>query len=342
MHERAIYPSGGQSGGAGHLDLEDLAALIDGPLPPEEAASARAHLARCEPCLALFAETASFLRDDREAEGIDHVEVAAVAAQPAAAASPLPFTPREEPRPLAPLRRPRRRRWAAVAAAAAVLAAATLLYQHRELGRPQVDVARLLASLAGRQSAIAALYWGPVERGASAGPDERSLASFRLGVELVNLDAALAVGDSDHAASAATHVNGLLEHRPVGIDIKRFFRGLPARIQSGAPPASFAGELAAARRDLEGYLSQPDYDFGRWTEAGRLAAAAGAPDFLMAQDIRRFPGALRGDLKHTLNPRAGAALDAIAKILDRDALTAEDLKTLDARFQEILQTYYPV
>jgi len=245
MHERAIYPSDGQSGGAGHLDLEDLAALIDGTLPPEEAASARAHLARCEPCLALFAETASFLREDADAEEVGDV---AAAEEPAAAASPLPFTPREEPRPLAPLRRPRRRRWAAVAAAAAVLAAATLLYQHRELGRPQVDVARLLASLAGRQAAIAAIYWGPVERGASAGPDERSLASFRLGVELVNLDAALAVGDSEHAASAATHVNGLLEHRPVGIDIKRFFRGLPARIQSGAPPPR---SPASSRRRAE-------------------------------------------------------------------------------------------
>src|SRR5206468_10640680 len=136
MHERATYDTGG-----GHPEIEDLAALLDGKLSAEEAASLRAHLARCEPCLALLAETASFLGGDTEAADVEDVEDEK-AVEPEA--PPLPFKPRELPRP----RRQRSRRWAPAAAAVAALAVATVLFRQQH-GPPQVEVARLVASLAG-------------------------------------------------------------------------------------------------------------------------------------------------------------------------------------------------
>jgi len=342
MHERATY----DTGGAGHPEIEDLAALHDGALSAEEAQSLRAHLARCEPCLALFAETASFLATDTEAAEVADVEIAQ---RTEPEATPLPFRPRAEPQPsvLQPPRRrsPRRAALAAITAAVAAAAASVIfgpaVYQAL-LGPPKVEVASLLTSLAGRQAAIAGSYWGPVHRGASGGPDDHSLASFRLGVELVNLEASLAVGDRTPAQTAAAHINGLLEGTSAGLDTKQFFSGLPTRIASGAPLASLAGETTKGQQDLEGYLEPNHYDLGRWAESGRLAAAAARPDFLTARDTLRFPRLLRGQLGDTLKPRAGAALDEIAKILDRGELTAEDYKALDARFQEILESYYPV
>jgi len=327
MHERVIY----DTGGTGHPELEELAALLDGKLSAEEEASLRAHLAHCEPCLALLAETASFLRSDE----VEDAETGATeSAEPEA--TPLPWKPREVPRPRPP--RPRKsRRWAAVAAAVAALTVATVAYQRERLGPPRVDVARLLTSLAGRQTAVAGAYWGPVQRGASVGPNDRSLVSFRLGVELVSF----AVGDRGQALAAATRIHGLLKAPSAGIDTKRFFRDLPARIDSGAPLAVLAEETAKQRRHLEGYLAPTDYDFGRWAEAGRLAAAAAAPEFLTAPDTRRFPGAVRGRLSRT-PARAAAALDGIAAILDHGDLTGEDYKALESRFGEILEAYYPV
>jgi hypothetical protein len=335
MQERATY----DTGGAGHPELEDLAALHDGKLSEEEALSLRAHLARCEPCLALFAETASFLADDAHAaDTAEAVDVESAATE----ATPLPFRPREVPQPQPRRRRsPRRAALASIAAAAVAAVLGTVVYREVLLGPPQVEVARLLTSLAGHQAAIAKSYWGPVQRGGSTGPDDRSRAAFRLGVEMVNLDASLEVGDREHAETAAAHVNGLLEKASAGHDTKQFFRGLPAKIHSGAPLASLAAETRKARADFEGYLDPDDYDFGRWAESGRLAAAAARPDFLTARDTRRFSGALR-EHPGKLTPRAAAALDAIAKILGRGELTAADYKALDAQFREILDSYYPV
>ncbi|HEY8020836.1 MAG TPA: zf-HC2 domain-containing protein [Thermoanaerobaculia bacterium] len=334
MQERATY----DAGGAGHPELEELAALHDGKLSAEEAQSLRAHFARCEPCLALFAETASFLADDEHAADAAEIPDLEIAA---AAAIPLPFRPREVPQPQPRMRRAPRRVALATAVAAAVVAVfGTVIYQ-QIFGPPQVEVARLLTSLAGRQAAIAQSYWGPVTRGVSTGPDDHTRAAFQLGVEMVNLDVSLAVGDRAPAENAAAHVNGILKEASAGFDTRQFFLELPAKIHSGAPLASLAAEVRKARQDFEGYLEKDDYDFGRWAESGRLAAAAAQPDFLMARDTRRFPRTLRGHLGK-LTPRPAAALDAIAKILDRGELTAADYKALDAQFREILDSYYPV
>ncbi len=338
MQERATY----SNGETGHPEIEALAALLDGMLPAEEAASLRTHLARCEPCVALLAETANFLRVDLEAEDADEEEEEEdVFEQTAAEAAPLPFEPRVE----TPIARPRPRRWAALVAAAASVAAALALattVYHRQLGPPQVEIARLLMSLAGRQAAIAGSYWGPNQRGASVGPDDHALTSLRLGVELVNLDVSVAVADRDHAEIAAAHINGLLKQATADLATKQFFQGLPARILAGEPLGPLGVEIQTRRRDVEAFLQPLDYDLGRWAEAGHLAAAAARPEFLQAPDTRRFPATFRRQVKHDLSLKARAALGAIETILDKSDLTPADYKTLDTRFQEILETYYPV
>src|SRR5262249_51419631 len=100
-------------------------------------------------------------------------------------------------------------------------------------------------------------------------------------------------------------------------------------------------EIQAMRRDLEGSLKATDYNFGRWSESGRLAAAAGAPEFLEALDTRRFPLGLKRRLGRDLSPPAGPAAEQIRTILDRGQLTAADSPRLEGAFSKIVETYYP-
>lgn len=310
---------GGPAGPEGHPELEEMAALIDGRLSEERAASLRSHLASCAECREVFFETVDFVLGE-EAQGRE--------------AALLPFD------------RPRQtRRWksrvAVALPAAAVLTLSLGLVYTNFIAAPSVAWAKLARDLSHQQPRVANAFHNLILRGNATPEDEISKQSFRLGVALVNLQVSLEGENRQQADNALAKINGLNDDLRPASDVTKFYRRLRNRLPRHLQPLTERAEKMAGRfRD--GPAENLYLDFGMWAEAGHLAAAAGDASFLTSRDNRRFPAYLRRQLKKegdSLPREVQSALQAIERILERDYLGAKDYRDLGQLYETILKAY---
>jgi hypothetical protein len=192
------------------------------------------------------------------------------------------------------------------------------------------------------------MWLGPTYRGGESSEEVKlDEASFRIGVQLVNLQVTLKSGKVREAQDVIARILGLLRPQPFSDDLQKGFTAITVALENGKPPNSLIAEATRLgevyRKDFEPGTS---FDFGQWVEASRLAAQGGDPFFLQQADSRSF---LRhflwrdklglGDTK--LDPVSRESLDQISEILSKGDLQASDYVKLKEQFDKILEIYYP-
>jgi hypothetical protein len=303
--------------------LEDLAAFLEGKLSGDERARVVAHLADCPRCYEVFAESARFQLYEEEEEDADPPEVVEASRTPAAAPPPgnvVPF--------------PRRRifRWiSSVAAALVVIALGVPLYQ-QYYTTPKLS-SQVLVS--GKE--IQDDFWSQrINRGQGDSAGFMSTHELLLGAQLVDLRISLIRKDEDATDFALAQVNDHIEE--LGSRVAKqatFYVVSRDQLSKGTLPRDFlqqADRMEASLRPEE----YPYVDFGKWLEAGRLAALTENSDFFQARENRKF---LRAFLHHeleNLDPEVATTLEEIQETLAKDSLPYKDLNRL---FEKVL-TYY--
>ncbi len=296
-------------------DLEDLAALADGRLAEKERARVLDHVAGCEACYEVFAETARLREDLATSEEATE--------DPPRSAAVLTF-------PVL------RRRVLSVAALAAAAVLAVVVWRPWSVG---VDVPPSLATLT--EAVVergdvtsqlgtdwARLPWPSLERG----PGERLDAparDLRLGARTADLDVALAGGDRALAKEVVAELLVLLKDDvPLSQPLIVIYGDLRARLLAGEPLA----QLVAAGRDAADRLGRhPEvserFFLGQWAATGRLAAANGIPEHFTRPEVR-----------HPLH-LLEASSEPRRTIAERMAgeLSAEDLAALEKAFTAVLR-----
>lgn len=292
------------------LDLELLAAYLDGRLSPEDRAAVEQRLATDDDAFELFAEAAR-LHESSEPAG-------AVVAFPA--------------------RTGRRRIWTLVAAAAAVLLALGLAATRPWRGPGDVPSAEWVASLPSGEVLASRLGerwteapWSelrgdPVVPSAPS-PYRPEVAAFRIGARTVELVAALRADDRASALAIAGQLDGLYYNLDQNLVGPAAVAELSRALEDGAAAPEVLGRV----RDLDKYHGvEPAvyYEAGRWAAAGRLAALAGDTRFfegrLWTRGLRRLrEHAGSPELREAAGRLASAAHDDLAVLAaDIDAVVA--------------------
>jgi hypothetical protein len=307
-----------------HPSDAELAAYIDGALNETEAALVEKHLASCESCFEVYSETLRFQLDSETESHPENV---------------VPFPPQRK----AP-------QWFPIAAVLVMGVGVGAYYQlYAPLALMPDNVARPVSS---RPGVVKDLWIGPVYRG-DGGDEEMNLneASFRTGVQLVNLQVSLQAEERGQAQDAIAAILKLLKTGLITEDLEKKYTSLTGALdKSPKTPSSFlpqASELAKETREV--FLADEDLslDLGQWVAAGRLAAIAKNPAFFKESENRSF---LRralwreklgfGEMK--LDPETRESLQQIADIIANDDLGASDYVELKRRFEQILEIHYPV
>ncbi|HVT17207.1 MAG TPA: zf-HC2 domain-containing protein [Thermoanaerobaculia bacterium] len=309
---------------------EELAAFLDGKLSPEERAWGIEHLAGCESCYALFSEVVRF-REESAAEAKAEEE----AARPSA-----PFEWRAGWRRWLPAALPWRPVVATALAAALLAAIGIPVYRYFTVV-PELDSAGLLASLHGKEGQLTDKIRTSVLRG----PDDRrdrdisiDSESFQLGVQLVDLRLAMEANDKVRTQETLQRIVAILQgsYFPPKESIRRY-TSLRERVDS-TPPRTLLGEAAALERIVpEAGLDPPHLSFGKWAEAGRLAAAAEESRFFTSRETRQFLTAFahqRGDDR--LLPEEAQEIAGIRASLARSPL---DLQAIGDQLDRIVASF---
>ena len=299
---------------------EELAAYIDDVLGPEEAARVTAHLADCEDCFEVYSESVRFLLGDNV----------------------VPF--------VLPARRGGARKWYPIAAVLAV-GVGVGTYVHLLAPPPGLAPAEVAASLPGQPELLSEIWRGPTMRGPGDETEEPvPEAPFRIGVQLVNLEVALKVGDGKEAQNPISQIITMLRAQPfIDTDLVKAYVSLIGALDDPKKVSrdflQEASRLAAQTREMFPG-DETSLDFGQWVEAGYLAALARDPAFFQRGEnlsfLRHFLWRERLGFGETkLDPRARENLREIAKIVSKGDSTGSDYEDLRKRLEEILEIYYP-
>jgi hypothetical protein len=304
---------------------EELAAYIDGALDKEEAVRIAEHLVSCERCYEVYAET---LRFQLDSESVSKQNI-------------VPFTRKKEAHPAT--------RWASIAALLLVGAGAGMYFQLLA-PPPELKTLQVTTSLPNQPELAKQVWYGPRPRGAGGEEQEIRLdeASFRMGVQLVNLEVRLKAKDTEGAGDVVASILRLVQPRFFSHDLYNAYAAMRGSL--GDPhkkPDQFlpeASRLAQEARKV--FVDEESLDLGQWVEAGRLAALSHDPSFFRQSDARSF---LRrsiwrskvglGETKLDLPTRQN--LERIAGIVSKGDLQASDYASLQQPFDEILKIHYP-
>jgi hypothetical protein len=337
---------------------EELAAYIDGGLGPAESERVTEHLASCEDCYDLYMETARFLVDPsgmpRAAMPVAAMPMAAMPME-ALSMKEMPMDARHEGRVAAenvvrfPALAERTRsvsRWLSIAALLLVGAGGGTYFQLLK-APPALMPPALIGPLPNPAAQIPNFWKGPTFRG-GPGEDETKLndASFRMGVQAVNLQLSLKAGNGPEAEDGVARILGILKGQPFTDDLQKGYTGITLAVENHKAPADLLAEasrLAGLSRDI---FDTTYLDLGQWVEAGRLAALARDPSFFQQGDSRAFLRRLRWndrfglhDIK--LDPPTRESLRQIADVTSKGDLQASDYARLQQPFEEILKIHYP-
>jgi predicted anti-sigma-YlaC factor YlaD len=187
---------------------EELAAYIDRGLAKAEADRIAGHLVSCERCYEIYSETVRF-QLDRESVFLE--------------GDVLPFPSPEAERSRDAAARSVRRR--AVAARWLPLAALLLIGigsggYFQFLAAPQLMTTPATPPLASIPPGNQPLWLGPTYRGGEGEAETKiNEASFRMGVQLVNLQATLQAGQAKESQDIIARILGLLKPQPFTEDL---------------------------------------------------------------------------------------------------------------------------
>lgn len=315
-----------------HPSLEELAAYIDGLLGEEEAARVAEHISACEDCFFVYSETVRFQLEHPEEAG----EPAAAPPTPV-----LPFPPRtEETRKRKPLP------WWLITAAAAALAVAVGIPVYRSLNppsMPEMTTAELLAPVQGASDLQGHLYEFRRTRG-HGGESEFDRQSFMVGVFLTDLRRALEIGDAEGASERLQRIHAILyEIGGMDEEVNRL-RQEENRIKASSDPQAFLPKLIQWEKEAGNseeaiWVVDPDYvTFGKWAEAGRLAAVLQRRGFFDEKN-RRVLSHVLGSKEMAPEKDVAAHLQEIQSLWDKSDLQPQDFKALADKFEAILKAY---
>jgi hypothetical protein len=291
--------------------LEDLAAFLDGKLSERERTRVIAHLADCESCYAVFAGAAQFQLEEEDEEENAPGKPAEVAAVPEVVAPVVPF-----PRKTAV-------RWALPLAALLVLGLATIPLYLRYSQMPQI----VAADLVDPRSATAEPWSEGDTRGEGDLGEAYDAYEFLVGVQLVDLHLTLARNDGPQKVlDVLSRINKYMAGFVVAPEEAEFYDQAREHILAGKPPADLSEDAARQEASLTQTMEKIDsayLAFGKWTEAGRLAAVDQQAAFFDDGDNRRFlDWLIRNEEDQHLEGGVVRALKEIRGILeDRDRQT---------------------
>jgi hypothetical protein len=299
-----------------HPSPEALAAFVDGRLAGDERAEVVAHLDRCRDCYEVFAGTVRFQRQ-------------------------------EEPRGrvLRPARfgAPQWVWWAAAAAAVLVVAIVVpVVWEELGLGgrdgEGEVRLAAELASAleAGGIGASLATWegWLAGERGFASVLD-RERASFRVGVRLMDLAAVARAGELGAAGPALADLADLLASAGAAEELEEEIDA--ARKSLRGEDAEALGRAAARlEAGAEGALDPFNLAFGKWAEAGRLAAASGQAELFRSPAFTGFREVLGERELPEPVARVLGEIDALTRVEPR---ASEDIEGLEEMFGRLVLMY---
>lgn len=298
------------------LTVQELASLVDSTVAGEERRRLVEHLASCERCYGVYAETVRLQEDDRKGGEV------------------LDFGDRQEdpPSPV-PLWR-----WAA-AAAVAILAAMLVSPMGRDVlsGRgvltADLPASQVGAHLHSSDDVLPFDDWTSLRTGGGylAGLSEQE-RSVRLGAQTVDLEVALRTASVERARALLPTLTDLVRSFKGAESSAVLYRSLGVSLEGGQEPRSLLGVSRKAASSLKNAADSNYLALGRWAEAGRLAAASGDVRFLQRRAVRRFPERAP-DLELPV-----AAAQSLASIAERLAggVDARELPELQRDFTAVL------
>ncbi|HEX4953844.1 MAG TPA: hypothetical protein VF017_10675 [Thermoanaerobaculia bacterium] len=227
-------------------DLELIAAVLDGRLSGKARSAALERIEADEALREVFAESARFLGEEEATSGL--------ADPPAAQATTVHF-------------------WkvALPIAIAATLAAVLITWPRDWTARPAADYAKKLAGVGELPEDWNALPGQTRGDGAAC--------SFRLGVDIVQLELALGTRDPARAADLARRVDSALKSDEFPFASEA--RTLAAQLVEELKTVEDLEPLLSTTMRLDSELTKDQsidrlhYALGKWAEAGRLAAKLG-------------------------------------------------------------------
>jgi Putative zinc-finger len=306
---------------------EELAAYMDGVLDKEEADRIAGHLISCERCYEIYSEALQFQLDREPPENV------------------VPFPGRQD------------RGKAAAAIRYGLPIAALLLVgigsAYFFLASPPVlTPSTVTASLPDKPGLLGNFWVGPTTRGPG---DHEEIpieeASFRTGVQLVNLQLSLETNDVEKArGSILPRIRQVLDTQTGVTPLVDSFAALSADLARKAPQ-EILKQVSQVAHDSRDNFDEAYLDLGQWVEAGRLAAMAHNPSFFQRSDTRSFLRRLRwrdklherlglGDTK--LDPTTRESLDRVSEVVSKGDLRPSDYADLQHELEKILEHYYPM
>lgn len=316
--------------------LEDIAAFLDGMLPPEERERITAHLAHCKRCYAVFAGAADFL-EASFAEDIAAREDTAAAARPMRGAAlfleddssaeditgrdvspPLPFVAEkgQAPQRISP--------WLLLAAAV-LLTAGVGFFAWKAFYSDAITVAGLAEMVENEPEVGSHLY----DRALRGKQDPSELSDFMIGVYLVDLRLSL----DEKVEPPINQLRGEMEGSLLTQDLIAAYFG---DTESPTGP-----RLEQLENDIEERLGgELFFSFGLWSETGRIAARTRAPKFFEKRAHRRFMTRLRqelpGGLPEDIQEPILEQLQEIERIWNKGDFSPEDYTALAGHFESII------
>jgi len=307
--------------------LEDIAAFLDGTLAPEERERITEHLARCESCYEVFAGAVHF-QEESSAEDTDGRGV-------------LQFPLRDESGRTG-WRVPQ---WTAIAASLVLLTGLGFFIWRNFLTPPRIVVANLVEQIPSRKISAEELY--PFNRYRGLEEDTSFSAAqpaFMVGALLVDLRMSLGKGDAKTSEELLDLLSTTLKKADFMSEAAAKVRSDAQKLQKTPSYVRVLAEKAAIREaELdESYLLPEFLAFGKWTEAGRLAAVTQTQRFFDRRANRRFLSSLlknppsQGDESLEAVPNH---LQTIEEIWDRGDFSEKDYDALAEHFQKIIKAY---
>lgn len=321
---------------AAHPSSATLAAFVDGRLAGKDLGQVVEHLASCQDCFEVVAETAE-VQEELEEE-------AASAEKTADAEDPIRRSSGQDPVPDNVVVHPSAwKRWAPAAALVAAALAVAVIggWQMGWWFGDPLAVDRLAGRLEGSAVNLAAQAWTDHGWGVPRGPGEsieEKKASFRAGVLTLDLQLALQGGDQERAGEVYRALVEALEQEALDmtVHIRISYRGSgfdaleSDQALTDRDFKALASSVAELDHQTADFVDEQHYNLGKWAEAGRLASRAGDADAL-----RAFRAPLEDFLEAELDPEVSNRLRDIQTRLRGD-LDEEDLTWLAGAFRSVV------
>jgi len=308
--------------------IEEMAAYIDGNLDQAEGKRMTDHIASCEDCYFIYSETARFQIDSSPASPEETAFDEKV----------VPF----------PSRRGLIAKWGAIAALLLTGVGSGAYFQFL-MPPPALPTGDMTASLPESPEVQKGFWLGPTTRGGGDEENEVKLddASFRTGVQLVNLQMSLRAGKVTKSQDVIARILGLLKSQLFTDDLQKGYTAITIALANGKTPAEVLPEATRLARESREAVETTSLDLGQWVETARLSSLASSPSFFQQSESRQFLRRLlwrdrtgfEKDFK--LDAPTRASLERISDVLGKGDLKAADYAEIRRETEKILEIHYP-